>query len=75
MGLRPSEANEKQLLPHFSPVSNELSSRPERRDLLFMLSQGTNSTVWSCPYLAIPTEANPDFLPRAASKDHVCGPP
>jgi hypothetical protein len=29
----------------------------------------------NCPPLVIPTGANPDFLFRAASDDHVCGSP
>ncbi len=43
--------------------------------LAFKDASVSNYSLWNrCPFLfVIPTGANPDFLPRSARHDHVCG--
>ena len=65
MGLRPTEGDEKRLVPAttlYGIVTLSLSSRPERRDLRF---RG--------PFVEMFFDrAYPDFLPRRTRNAHVC---
>jgi hypothetical protein len=65
MGLRPTEGDEKRLVPAttlYGIVTLSLSSRPERRDLRF---RG--------PFVEMFFDrAYPDFLPCRTRNAHVC---